>query len=809
MLLFLFFALIFQFERVVSIGKSAVISRYEFVPDPVVHIYTKRSTKSSLNLNHLFKRNEGKRSALSDVKPSDIFQLDIRAFNQTYRLILEPNTDLIHPNAKMNIYKSDGSLETVPLAHSDGGYFKGRVRPLGYTTTNSGLLNWESSIRKRSEFLFDDQEDYARVSIIKKDDTRYLDGVFYTNNEMFYIRPIPIYEKTKRSLDPTISSLSRRSEMGIQANSIIYRHKDMVDYDGLSSSKSNPSGCAAHDPSKIHRVQENDPHYAHGGILSASLFSKRQSSTFNDSAAIAEGCSVNKKILYMGAAADCNYLKLHGSSDAARSQILSNWNQASAVYERQINVALGLIYMDIVDGGCPTSIDPKRAWNRVCSTDYPISSILSDFSSWRGQRSDDGAGLWHLMTNCPTGSDVGLGWIGALCQNKAINSGPGGSVFSGTAVSAATREEWKVVAHEIGHNFGAIHDCTSSTCSGNSPVDCCPCNSQCSCNAQYIMNPSSPVATDNFSPCSIKYMCQLVRNSFSSCLVDPGTKPTLGTAMCGNGIVEGDEQCDCGSEEQCANDPCCDGKTCKLKSDAQCSDSNNLCCKNCKIVSKGTVCRSKVSECDIEEICDGVSSDCPKDKFLPDGTSCTGDTSGTKCASGVCTNRDLQCKARAGTEGYNMYCRASTFGNLCDIQCQSPSSFGTCVIISGSYIEGTNCGWKSYCRNGSCKGVNGFYTFLLIFQRSKYFTIPILIVLGLLILFIIYAIFKSIKSRLSRKNNRNVNQPQGQFLIQPNNNIPLYSQIPPPFGSNTGSPYRYPPDNNWVDPTPYNGYNRT
>lgn len=40
------------------------------------------------------------------------------------------------------------------------------------------------------------------------------------------------------------------------------------------------------------------------------------------------------------------------------------------------------------------------------------------------------------------------------CQQSA--SGPTGSVVSGTAVSTSGRIEWQVVAHEIGHNFGAI-----------------------------------------------------------------------------------------------------------------------------------------------------------------------------------------------------------------------------------------------------------------------------------------------------------------------------------------------------------------
>ncbi len=43
----------------------------------------------------------------------------------------------------------------------------------------------------------------------------------------------------------------------------------------------------------------------------------------------------------------------------------------------------------------------------------------------------------------------------------------------------------------------------------------------------------------------------------------------------------------------------------------------------CETTSKaGEVCRAAFSSCDVEEICDGVDSQCPDDVFLPDGTSC-------------------------------------------------------------------------------------------------------------------------------------------------------------------------------------------
>ena len=139
------------------------------------------------------------------------------------------------------------------------------------------------------------------------------------------------------------------------------------------------------------------------------------------------------------------------------------------------------------------------------------------------------------MDECATGED------GVVRCCYAHRSGAVAMVSKSDAPSAAGL----VLAHEIGHQLGMSHDgdtvCTNMT-------------------GPFIMAEQFEhvnASAETWSPCSVaKYEAQV---GDYECLAHGVT------AVCGNGIVDENEECDCGKDDCSAVDPCCDGSTCQLK----------------------------------------------------------------------------------------------------------------------------------------------------------------------------------------------------------------------------------------------------
>lgn len=166
------------------------------------------------------------------------------------------------------------------------------------------------------------------------------------------------------------------------------------------------------------------------------------------------GCPQQREVAVIGAAADCNFVQLFNSTQSARANIISAFNQASGLYESSFNISLGLGRILVSEADCPSSSNSASPWNTACNTATTIGDRLNEFSTWRGSQTDTFA-AWSLLTTCATDAEIGVAWLGTLCNANTTNQ-TAGSVVSGTNVVAALGSGgsyWKTLAHEVRDAF--------------------------------------------------------------------------------------------------------------------------------------------------------------------------------------------------------------------------------------------------------------------------------------------------------------------------------------------------------------------
>ena len=557
---------------------------------------------------------------------------------------------------------------------------------------------------------------WARIAIRRDGYNPLFEGTFTVSHDSHHVQLKSSYMQTKHELDPELEPSSdeymvvfRDSDIGMSQLHTELRIREPAE-DVLACSADNLQFNM--DPS--HPVHRNNMLRrdlgAWGSTSFRSLYGKRQIDTvpsggnsgsvnLKSSIGSTSGCPNTRKVALIGVATDCSYSGTFNSTATAGAHVIAQINSASAVYERTFNITLGLQNLTVLDSNCPGSPPAAAPWNIGCGGNTTITDRLNTFSQWRGERGDENA-YWTLLTNCPTGAEVGLAWLGQLCVGNVVSGA--GETVSGANVVARTATEWQVIAHESGHTFGAVHDCDSQTCSDGTSENaqlCCPLSSStCDAGAQFIMNPSTGNDISSFSACTVGNICSaMLRNSVNStCLSDNKGVTTIAGQQCGNGIVEEGEDCDCGGVAGCGSDNCCDASTCKFKNNAVCDPANDECCTNCQFAAKGTVCRASTGVCNPQEVCSGTNATCPADQTAPNGQSCG---SGLMCASGQCTSRDLQCKTLMGSYTSNNDTYACNSQD-CTLSCASPQfGPGECYSMQQNFLDGTTCGGGGSCAN--------------------------------------------------------------------------------------------------------------
>jgi hypothetical protein len=666
----------------------------------------------------------------------------ISTTQQKVRLSLEPNHDLFGEDATIQILGADGSVRHVkPIDRRGHRVFKG-----------------ESFLQKEGESEWT-HVGWSRISVHRDGDKPIFDGVFTIGGNHHHVQTKTAYSQTSVGGDPEVDDVE-------DEYMVVWRDTDVQSsgHDELKRDLNGAATCGSdsllhnsHENNIVYRsMQEANQDTSAWQVSPRALFGRQTDTTsggngagvnLQNSIGSTAGCPTTRKVALIGIATDCTYTKALGGEDAVTTNVLRLVNAASQLYESTFNISLALQNLTISEPDCPNTPPPTAPWNRPCTDSATVDTRLSLFSQWRGQWSDTNA-FWSLLSTCETGPTVGLAWLGAVCQEGSSTRGNETSASANVVVRTST--EWLVFAHETGHTFGAVHDCDPTTCGDGSVSrqECCPLSSgSCDAGAQFIMNPSTGNGITQFSPCSIGNICSFLGRSPNrfSCLSNNRGVTTFTGAQCGNGIVEHGEDCDCGGDAGCVNNPCCDPSTCKYTTGSVCDPSNEECCTNqCGFMNNGTVCRGSTGSCDPQEVCSGRSAGCPADVSAPDGQSCGG---GLACASGRCTSRDQQCATFMGADT-----TTSCSSSGCVLSCHS-SKLGPnqCYILQQYFLDGTPCEGGGKCSNGNCVGSSLGQQILDWINDNKQISIPVFCVGGGLILLALISCCWSCFARRSRR----------------------------------------------------------
>ncbi|XP_077000472.1 disintegrin and metalloproteinase domain-containing protein 21-like [Tamandua tetradactyla] len=355
-----------------------------------------------------------------------------------------------------------------------------------------------------------------------------------------------------------------------------------------------------------------------------------------------------------------------------------------------------------------------------------VNTVLAEFSKWKIKNFSNR--IQHdavqFFINKALKGLPGMAYLGGVCK-KQYN-------FAIVTFQGKTWNNFaNSVAHELGHVLGMPHDDKT-----------CVCGQKQRC----IMN-SQKVGSVRFSNCSYASLWKTTV-SLGQCLrYAQQTDEIFILKRCGNGIVEEEEECDCGPLKNCDKDPCC-LSNCTLSSGSACAF--GLCCKNCQFLPSGEICRKQINECDLPEWCNGTSHECPDDVYVQNGNPCNDTAS---CYEKRCNSHNEQCKQIFGKEAKsankNCYQEVNTkgdrFGNcgkkdsvykscntsdiLCGrIQCENVKivpflkehytvlqthvngvtcwgtdyHFGMTIPDIGDVKDGTECGQKLICIHRKC-----------------------------------------------------------------------------------------------------------
>ncbi|XP_057190752.1 disintegrin and metalloproteinase domain-containing protein 10 isoform X2 [Triplophysa rosa] len=594
--------------------------------------YIKHYEGLSYNTNILHSKHQRAKRAVSH--DDQFVHLDFHSHGRHFNLRMKRDTSLFSPDLKVEV-----SGEEIPYDTSH--IYTGEIYGEKGTLTHGSIVDGK------------------------------FEGFIKSHHGTYYIEPSERYLK----------------DQSVPFHSVIY-HEDDIDYPHKYGAE---GGCADHSvfermkkyqASAVEEPNQQTKHDADEERVDGPVILRRR-----------RAAQAEKNTCQLFIQTDHLFYKYYSSREAVIAQISSHVKAIDSIYQSTDFQGIRNISFMVKRIRINTTEDTKDPSNPFRFANIGVEKFLE----LNSEQNHNDYCLAYVFTDRDFDDGVlGLAWVGApsgssggICEkNKEYSDKKQKSLNTGiiTVQNYASHVPPKVshitFAHEVGHNFGSPHD---------SGIECTPGESKTQDlkeRGNYIMYARATSGdkhnNNKFSICSIRNISQVLERKRSICFVESGHP------ICGNGLVEANEQCDCGYSDQCKNE-CCysaneqDGVKCTLKPTARCCPSQGPCCTSqCAFSSKDTKCRED-SECALKGMCNGNTAQCPTSTPKENFTACHGNTqvclSGS-CSGSICQKYGLDVCTCASEEG-----KDDT--ELCHVCCMEKGQPNTCSS-TGSEI------WAKY-----------------------------------------------------------------------------------------------------------------